>query len=1098
MTRTATVSLGPPDSLGAELVPARFFVLRTPLLPATDLRQWSDNLASERPLVGPSVAEDDWRERTTSLRQSLRMIFERPEVRHALFVASPSLEEAIPTWLKDPDGRKGRKVEHALVRYFGRMTTRCTPFGLFAGCSVGLVRTADCVSSRLVLSPTSRYRMVSRIDFGYLYELTLTLSRDPASVAYLSYSANTSLVRIGSSWHYTERRSTSGTSHHLSRLESDDFLDAVIEAASGPVTISELVRIVQQQDGGGSISYAEAYGYIADLISNDVLESTLVPAITGAPAAETVLAELNLHAESSQMGSTLERAVRVLRSIDLAGLGQPPSAYDAFAAALGQLPSSSQNALPIHVDMFKPADACIGEAVVLELCRVLEVLYRFGGFAEPDELQQFRVAFTERYERGWVPLLQALDEDSGIGFGKPGGPLGSRSMGTGTDADLGLTELELVLVQKLSTIGYAPGREIFLAESDLPVVADSSRALPSGCEVSATIVAASPAALERGDFEVLFKSAYGPPTARMLARFCHLDDELHALVREAVRDEESRDDGAVYAEVVHLPQGRVGNLIQRPVLREYEIPYLGRSGASSVNTLPPSDLLVTVGADGTILLFSKRLGRQVIPRLTNAHGFSNLTLSNVYRFLCYLQVQGTGTPPAFSWGRLDVLDYLPRVRAGRTVLARARWRLSTAELAELRKSSRYDRYVVTQRIRQARQLPRWIMLVERDNSLPIDLDNPLSVDAFVSAIGATGHVFLEEQYPSLADQCVAGPEGIFCNEIVLPFTRRDTQPGPRVSATPAVSLASIPVDSRVRLVPPGREWFYLKIYGGPVALETLLTTDLKPILADLFSHGLIDRWFFVRYQDPYTHLRLRVCAEKEFPHVMVAPRILSACEAHLSRGDVWTIQVDTYQREIERYGGVQGLELAENIFWADSEAVATLLPLLHEADEQKRWAVAILGVHGLLESMLPSADARRALLLQIRNEFREPAISDPVTTRRLATMFRQRRPMLVDFGRSQIATDSTVGAAVPVFLERERRIDRFMGGRDRLWEAGLFGRAPDEVIASIVHMHINRVYRSPDRMEELSVYDSLVRLNASAVMRMSDTTKGRHGNIGMR
>src|SRR5204862_3362406 len=130
-------------------------------------------------------------------------------------------------------------------------------------------------------------------------------------------------------------------------------------------------------------------------------------------------------------------------------------------------------------------------------------------------------------------------------------------------------------------------------------------------------------------------SASGPSGARLLGRFCHADDELRRLVRAHLAAEEAVRPDRVFAEVVHLPEGRGGNILSRPVLRGYEIPYLGRSGTPPSRQLPLSDLLVSV-KDERIVLSSRRLGREVIPRLTTAHNHAGHGLG-VIRFLCALQ-----------------------------------------------------------------------------------------------------------------------------------------------------------------------------------------------------------------------------------------------------------------------------------------------------------------------------------------------------------------------------------------------------------------------------------------------------------------------------
>lgn len=105
-------------------VAAGFFAFRTPLLPFAELLAFGEGgRATDR----------------ATLRARLRDAVSRPEVREALFIASPSLDESFDIWLRDPDSERGQKVERTLVRYFARMAARPTPFGLFAGCSVGVV-----------------------------------------------------------------------------------------------------------------------------------------------------------------------------------------------------------------------------------------------------------------------------------------------------------------------------------------------------------------------------------------------------------------------------------------------------------------------------------------------------------------------------------------------------------------------------------------------------------------------------------------------------------------------------------------------------------------------------------------------------------------------------------------------------------------------------------------------------------------------------------------------------------------------------------------------------------------------------------------------
>src|SRR5262245_42838727 len=135
-----------------------FFVLRTPLLPFEELLEWSAGLEAIAG-SGPNL-EDAWARDMRLLRQRLHHLLSRPEIREAIFVAAPDLEGRARPWWDGNDGATDGDLVMALGRYFVRMTGRSTPFGLFAGNSVG--RIGDVCE--LHLAERGRYRRHTRLD----------------------------------------------------------------------------------------------------------------------------------------------------------------------------------------------------------------------------------------------------------------------------------------------------------------------------------------------------------------------------------------------------------------------------------------------------------------------------------------------------------------------------------------------------------------------------------------------------------------------------------------------------------------------------------------------------------------------------------------------------------------------------------------------------------------------------------------------------------------------------------------------------------------------------------------------------------------------
>ena len=1071
------------SSLREATFDAGFFVVRTPLLPFVEFVSWGEGLgAGLRSGAGADAVylEKHWSADVGVLRERLRALLDRPEIIRALHVASPSLRAGIAHWRRDPDSKEGLQAERSIVRYFERMCSRSTPFGLFSGCSVGSIG-ADGESTVLELEQRSSYRTSSRLDFDYLFALSGALRRDEAMTLELGYRPNSSLRLLAGAWHYTESRlQGAARSHHLVKLEDDPFLVAALERADKSATVAELVRAVVARDPGDPPSEEEAREFVLDLVRNDVLVPALSPLVTGEPALDDLIRQLRALPSGVTAAEGLESARRALAEMDERGPGSSPDVYEAIAAELRRLPADVDPAKLYQVDMRKPVVAArLGTAVMDELVRGAEILARMGRAREPEVLKTLREGFLERYDQRLVPLLEALDEETGLAFGAAPGEgapllrgLGFAAAGHGGHG-AGGDDWNGILLRKVAGAVGSNG-ELVLTEEDLPP-APADHALPDAFCVLATL-AGTPAGLERGDFQVVLRGGFGPSGARMFGRFCHADPELERGVHEHLRQEELHDPEAVYAEIVYVPEGRVGNVICRPRFRAYDIPYLGRSGAPDDRQLPLSDLLIGVEGD-RLVLRSRRLGRRVVPRLTSAHGYMNPKLPAVYRLLCQLQEQGGRNVPGFSWGSLEALDFLPRVRIGRLVLSLARWKVSKSELETLTQTERSARFFAMQKLRRERGLPRWIVYHESDNALPADLDNPLSVDALAHVLKRATNVALTEMYPGPDELCVRGEEGHFCHELNVPMVLRPrVRPdAAAVRREPEVRALAAAVGRGDRTFAAGSEWLYVKLYGGPVVLDELLTTTLPPLLAAAQAGGALDRWFFIRFSDPRDHLRIRFNGPAKRLQREVLPLVFETFNPLLASGRIWRIQLDTYEREIERYGGREGVESAEDVFFADSVACLDVLRASSgDEGQDARWRAALYGIDALFSDFGFDTEARRGAVTSWRNQRQGRSGAPP--KQQLADRFRAERKRLEALLGSPRGAEGELEFIRAAFERRSERMGpvverlRALAARD---DAGL--SVPD-LVSSYAHMHVNRLIRSAANSHELVIYDFLARL----------------------
>ncbi|MCC6995144.1 MAG: lantibiotic dehydratase [Deltaproteobacteria bacterium] len=1039
--------------------PSGFFVLRTPLLPVDELAAWSQGLrapvASEAELA--AALEADRRE----LRSRLAAIVARNDVREALFVASPSLEESIPRWLAEPDGEHGQKVERALVRYLLRMAGRPTPYGLFAGHALGWLGDA----TRLVVGPNGAYQRYTRLDMDYVLALADKLARDPVLARGLSYRPNSSLhSALDGRLHYAEARvdAVRGRSYRLVAAGSTPYLLATLKRARAGASLEALADALVADDP--EVSADQAHAFLRELVSSQVLVPELAPAATGREPIEALIGELSRGAESGAVVRRLEETRASLAALDQGGVGHAPERYRDIARGLEELGVPVEISRLFQVELRKPAPrAMLGQAVVKEMVRGVELLHQLSAsLSEP--LRAFREAFERRYETREVPLVEALDEASGIGLGQgPGQDIAPLLEGLGlaaqpAPATRSLTPRWSHLMRRVLGAAADGAFELVLDDDDVKALAGPAPPLPDALQVIATVCAASGEACARGEFELLLTGATGPSGATMLARFCHGDAELAHAVAAHHRAEEALRPEAVFAEIVHLPPGRIGNVVHRPHLREHELVILGRSGAPLEKQLPITDILVSI-VDGRVRLRSASLGREIIPRLTNAHNYFAPSNIDTYRFLATLARDGLAANLAWSWGEFDGAPFLPRVRHGRVILALARWTVVDG-LAELVAGSAEERFRRVRTWRAQHGLPRFVMLADLDNMLPVDFDNILSVDAFVHLVKRRPFIQLVERHPPPEQLCVRGPEGAFVHEIIVPFVRQAT-------ALPApLRKPEAPAAPEARRFPPGSDWLYARIYTSAASADQVLKTALAPLVARVVP-ALAARWFFIRYADPDWHLRVRFQGEPARLQAELLPALESALAPLMALGVVHRLELGTYEREIERYGGPEGIVLAERLFHADSHAALLLVgALAGDAGAEARWRITLRAMHDLLEGLGLDLAARRTLVGKARDGLAVGFLGP--SARALGDRFRRLRPEL------ELLLTGPPPGPLAALVDTARSVGAAL--RER-------GLPVAELAGSYLHMHVNRMLRSSSRAQELVLHDFLGRLYESRLAR---------------
>jgi lantibiotic biosynthesis protein len=1026
-----------PGGDAASLIASGFFVMRAPLLPLEEL----DRLRAD---------PEYW--------QSLAA---RPDVREALYLASPGLMRRLA------EGNPDSRVAASVTAYLVRMCTRATPFGLFAGCAFGLVGETTAL---LVDGPEGTTRH-SRPDTEVLASLVDRLLAEPSTRPAMIVEPNTSRYHAAGAMRLIESRVRQGRrSHHLVVIEDDEPLRVALDTAAGGCTVTEVAEAVQVH---AEVEPGEAREYVDALVDAKVLTPTAEPAVTGTEPLAHVLSSLAAQ-NLAEPSEALRRVSDALAHLDAAGVGNPPEAYGFVADPLLELAGGDDDARLVQVDLHRAGvGLTLGSDDVAVLAEGVDLLHRLSQGFEDPALARFKADFTAHYEDREVPLMEALDEEMGIGY--------DRSTHPAADESPLLAGLDLGGVQGNSafTARDATLLDLLIRARDsgadrLELDGDTVARLSTGAPLPLPDALAVFASKLDGGIEI--HAVTGPSGAELLGRFCHGDPRLHDAVGAHLRAEEAHSPGVVFAELVHLPEGRIGNILARPVLRDYELVLLGRSGAPADRQLGVDEL--TLRLDGQrLVLYCPRLNAEVRPRLTTAHnpawrGFG------VYRFLAALQRAGVAAGLGWDWGALAGAPTLPRVTAGRLVLARARWLLSAAELSAVTGSDTADGWAALVR---NRGLPRELLIADGDNRLFVDTTSPALTAAAGKVLrGRTGAV-VEEVLP---DGVATGPQGRFTQELIVPFTRRGG-PAPVSQPWRAPHLQ--------RTFAPGSQWLYFKVYTGTASADRILTDTVAPVIGGLRNDGIIDEWFFLRYADPEHHVRLRLHGDPTALRDHALPAFTDALAPHLDDGTVSKVALDTYHREIERYGGDDGIELAERVHAVDSDAVLTVLGMFEGEDvAEARWKLCLYATDRLLADAGLDMQRRRDWAKNgaagYRAEYPGAHNLDSGIGGRWRTERAELTALLDD------TQDHRYEPGRQAFRQRSERLAPLLAELADRGRRGLLTQQFEHVLHSFSHLNAIRLLRSAARTHELVLLSFLDRHYASQIARTSrpdDSGKGK-------
>ncbi|MBC9797626.1 thiopeptide-type bacteriocin biosynthesis protein [Sinomicrobium weinanense] len=291
---------------------------------------------------------------------------------------------------------------------------------------------------------------------------------------------------------------------------------------------------------------------------------------------------------------------------------------------------------------------------------------------------------------------------------------------------------------------------------------------------------------------------------------------------------------------------------------------------------------------------------------------------------------------------------------------------------------------------------------------------------------------------------------------------------------------------------PGDSWLFYKIYAGPKTSDAILTEIIRPVAIQLLEEKVIDRWFFIRYGDPKHHLRVRFHYEKPDNIGIIINRLVPYFRDYQEKDLIWKVEVDTYKRELERYGN-NTMELAETLFFHDSEMITAFLDMIEgDEGEELRWLFSLRAMDALLDSFQYTEEEKLALMEGLKTGFGEEFGMSRPLKKQLDDKYRKQRVKIDAFMVFQPEDNPGYAPMLQVLEQKKHNIAPVAKTILKHREEKTLEKPLNDFMASYIHMLMNRLFKSKNRMHEMVCYDFLYRYYKSTIARKK---KGKNNTV---
>ena len=928
--------------------------------------------------------------------------------KNALLISSKSLYYS---YINKPEkGKKYRNLCQGLLKYFIRASSRPTPYGSFANVSIGEFGQNTKIEKE--------YEIIDiKVDTDWANGLIKKLEDDSTIFKKLYLKFNDICYASGDRLknpYFANRGNLTNSSEEIKEnsIRFTNLVKLVKNNSNKFIKYSDLFYIIKNEYE--DVDDLLIQNTIKNLMENEYLFTNLrLPAycndilaylieilekIIGARDITDSLKKLNsLFSEykKSREVSTLEKIYNIMKSLN------ESSNYIELNTGCKYSSKILDSKLKNKIENF-----------VNEFTKISPEINNYGF------LSNFKNKFMEKYGNNVeVDLIEIIDENKFNGLAY---------LNDSFNASGGEKEIIKIIKNKIE-IAIFNDKEVYLVKGDFKNIDNSKLKLTKGFDLNLYITKSNE------DYNLIVGPNGGSPKEgsmfqRFSDSFVKKDfDEYNKIYKKS---RELIQDNYIEVELRECTvSGRTSNVVNNTKNYEYYLP-IGLAGNKN-KSLMIDDLVIGLDDKENFYIKSKSLNKKL--KFIKDNMLNTRLNSKLYQLLYELSSLNEDVPVnrIFALGTENYI-YSPRIYFEGVIISLKKWKFDYLNLSK-EKYNDFKRDLLN--LKKEYTMDDLVYLSENDNRLMLDLNREESLELLYSTYKKTGEIKLTEIEPGLKNSLVDDKKNrVYLNEFVFSFIQEEY----KIANTSIDS--SLNIESKNKIFMPFQDgWIYLKLYGLGNRINEFLTRHLD-IIDDLGN----PTWFFIRYEDTYgPHIRLRFKFKDQDEALEKFKIIDKWLESLYSINIINKVELDSYERETNRYGGEKLIELFEEYSQISSELAIETLRNYKDIDIEKIYFFEIFYLY-----MSASHNLEDLFVLldrdNLEKEFRKE--------------YREKRKELISIGERILSLKYGDFESLKPYIQNINRIlKKYREKMDYLYNENNLTNTDKMIIGSLTHMHCNRL-----------------------------------------